>query len=265
MLQAPWPQKSNFIKSDKMLAQKFKRRYNFKIVKLAGMNTMSLTPSIYSMFGSSPITPLENHIDKVCACVKLLPGFFEAVRDEDWTIASELQAHISKLEHEADELKKDLRLNLPKGLFMPFSRSDVLNLLTEQDRLANIAEDIAGIIIGRHMHLPSALQEPYMIFLHQCIKACLQAQTAINELDELLETGFRGNEVNIVNNMVNKLNDIEHETDTMQVSIRATLFELESGLHPVDVMFLYKVIQWTGDLADRAQSVGSKLQILISR
>jgi len=29
-------------------------------------------------------------------------------------------------------------------------------------------------------------------------------------------------------------------------------------------MFLYQVIQWTGELADQAQRVGSQLQLLIA-
>lgn len=34
---------------------------------------------------------------------------------------------------------------------------------------------------------------------------------------------------------------------------------------PIDVMFLYRVIELIGDLADVAQRVGSRLQILLAR
>ena len=34
---------------------------------------------------------------------------------------------------------------------------------------------------------------------------------------------------------------------------------------PVDVMFLYKIIDRIGELADCAQKVGSRLQLLIAR
>ncbi|HBP75141.1 MAG TPA: phosphate transport regulator, partial [Alcanivorax sp.] len=36
-------------------------------------------------------------------------------------------------------------------------------------------------------------------------------------------------------------------------------------LPPVDVIFLYKIIEWIGDLADRAQKVGGRLQLLLAR
>ena len=40
---------------------------------------------------------------------------------------------------------------------------------------------------------------------------------------------------------------------------------LENELHPVNVMFLYKVIDSTGEIADRAQRVGSRLQLMLAR
>jgi uncharacterized protein Yka (UPF0111/DUF47 family) len=51
----------------------------------------------------------------------------------------------------------------------------------------------------------------------------------------------------------------------MQVAVRSKLFELEKDLPPVDVMFIYRVIEWIGDLADLAQRVGSRLEIMLAR
>ena len=84
-------------------------------------------------------------------------------------------------------------------------------------------------------------------------------------MDELLETGFRGNEVKIVEDMINRLDRVEHETDKMQIKIRYTLFKLENTLFAVDVMFLYQIIEWTGDLADDAHDVGGQLDLLLAR
>jgi hypothetical protein len=36
-------------------------------------------------------------------------------------------------------------------------------------------------------------------------------------------------------------------------------------LNPVDVMFLYHIIDWVGDLADLAERVGARLEILLAR
>jgi predicted phosphate transport protein (TIGR00153 family) len=74
------------------------------------------------IFGSSPVSPLQKHMSEVYDCSKELIPLFNAVINEDWEEVRRLQKNISDLEKQADVLKKELRLNLPKGLFMPVSR-----------------------------------------------------------------------------------------------------------------------------------------------
>ena len=221
--------------------------------------------SIFNMFGPSPIRPIEQHIRKAHQCAKQLYPFFEAVLKKDWKTANSIKEKIISLEKEADLIKRDLRLHLPTGLFLPVSRTDLLELLSAQDRIANKAEDIAGLITSRQMTIPEPLIPVFMPFLHRCLDASKQACKAINELDELLETGFRGSEVKIVEEMILKLDEIEHDSDEKLADIRHRIFELEKELSAIDIMFLYKLVQWIGELADNAQTVGGRLQILIAR
>lgn len=225
---------------------------------------MPTTPFL-NMFGRSPIKPLEEHMAKVHTCVRVLGSFFEAVFAENWSAVSKLQQEIVHLENEADNIKRELRLHLPNSLFTSVSRSDLLELLHVQDSLANKAKDIAGVILGRKMQFPEKIKQPFMEFLHRCMEASKQANVAIHELDELLETGFSGNEVKHVDHMITKLSRIEHETDELQIHLRQVMFGLEDQLSPVNIMFLYKIIEWTGELADDARAVGDYLQILVAR
>ena len=217
------------------------------------------------MFGPSPIKPIEQHIRKAYQCAKQLYPFFESVLKKDWKTAKKTKDKIISLEKEADLIKRDLRLHLPTGLFLPVSRTDLLELLSAQDRIANKAEDIAGLIMSRKMIIPDPLIPAFMPFLHRCLDASKQACKAINELDELLETGFRGSEVKIVEEMILTLDEIEHDCDEKLSDIRHRIFDLEKELSAIDIMFLYKLVQWIGELADHAQTVGGRLQILIAR
>ncbi|AOW52728.1 TPA: TIGR00153 family protein [Legionella pneumophila subsp. pneumophila] len=221
--------------------------------------------SIFNMFGPSPIKPIEQHVRKAHQCAKQLYPFFEAVLKNDWDTANKIKDKIISIEKEADLIKRDLRLHLPTGLFLPVARTDILELLSAQDRIANKAEDIAALIISRQMSIPKKLIPSFMPFLSRCLDASKQACTAINELDELLETGFRGSEVKIVEEMIVKLDEIEHDCDERLADIRHKIFELEKELPAIDVIFLYKLVQWIGELADHAQTVGGRLQILIAR
>lgn len=127
-----------------------------------------------------------------------LSAIFDATVTGNWDSAIELRRQISTTEREADSLKREIRLTLPGGLFMPVERTDLLELLTQQDKIANKAKDISGRIIGRKLLIPEAIQEPFKAYLQRCLDAVVQAKQAINELDDLLETGFRGREVDLV-------------------------------------------------------------------
>ena len=162
-------------------------------------------------------------------------------------------------------MKRDIRLQLPRGLFMPVERTDLLELVTQQDKIANKAKDIAGRVIGREMTIPSAMQADFLAYLTRCVDATKQASKAINELEELLETGFKGREVTLVEKMLVELDAIEQDTDEMQIKVRRQLRDVESELNPIDVMFLYKIIEWVGELADIAERVGSRLELMLAR
>ena len=225
---------------------------------------MPINPFV-SLFGRSPIGPMQQHIAKAHECAANLVPFFEAVMAEDWTKVEQVQQDMARLENEADKLKKSVRLHLPKNLFLPVPRSDLLELLSVQDKIANRAKDIAGLMLGRSMTIPASLQPEMLAFVRRCVEASAQALKAMKELDSLLEAGFGGREAMLVESMVMELEEIERATDVMQISIRRALFKLEKDLPAVDVMFLYKVIEWLGDVADRAERVGNRLEQLLAR
>ncbi|AEB56441.1 phosphate transport regulator [Ectopseudomonas mendocina] len=225
---------------------------------------MPINPFV-SLFGRSPIGPMQQHIAKAHECAANLVPFFEAVMAEDWAKVEQVQQEMSRLEHEADKLKKSVRLHLPKSLFLPVPRSDLLELLSVQDKVANRAKDIAGLMLGRQMAIPQALQPLVRTYVQRSVDASAQALKAMNELDELLETGFAGREAVLVENLIEELGSIENDTDRLQIEVRRNLFKLEKDLPPVDVMFLYQIIDWIGDVADRAQRVGNRLEQLLAR
>ncbi len=217
------------------------------------------------IFGHSPFTAMQEHMDIVTRCVHLLNPFFVAVLKQDHANAKDVYREIGKLENSADALKKKLRLQMPKGLFMPVERRDLLELLLVQDKAANQAKDIAGLTVGRKMIFPEKVAEMLPDYVARCVDACAQAETVIDELDELVETGFAGKEIKIVTSIIHELDRIEKDTDKMQIKIRAALMKIETDLPPVDVIFYYKIIEGIGEVADIAQRIGSRVELMLAK
>lgn len=217
-----------------------------------------------NIFGSSPVDPLEKHIEIAYNCAKQLRPFFDAVVDEDWDAAAKFREEIEKLEHEADDLKKKIRLQLPKSLFMPVPREDLLELLLVQDKVANRAKDVSGLVLGRRMQIPEQIADEFLDFVSRNIDAAKQARKSVRELDELFTAGFRGAEAALVEALIEELDRIETDTDNQQAELRGSLYAIEKTLDPVDAVFMYKVIELTGEIADMAERVGRRLELLLS-
>ncbi|CAC9472110.1 Phosphate transport regulator (distant homolog of PhoU) [uncultured Gammaproteobacteria bacterium] len=220
---------------------------------------------IDGLFGKSPISPLQQHMTSVHSCISELKGFMVAIHEKNWTAAEKIKRTIGHKEGEADILKKKLRLSLPSTFMMPFSRRDLLDLLLIQDSIANITKDVSGLMINRKMTLPNEIFDDVIELTDVCIKTSAAALKAVNELDELLETAFGNRERKVVSSIIEDVNELESESDKIQHIIRAKLFPLEQDLPPVDVMFYYRAVEWLGELADAAQKVGSRLEVLLAK
>ena len=226
---------------------------------------MSSTNPFKSLLGKSPFTALQGHMRVVLECVHEVPPLFDALAKGDREGVKSAKDRIFEREAEADRIKNELRNHLPKSLFMPVDRRDLLEVLQMQDSIADTAQDIAGLLVERPMDLPEFMQEPMLALTHRCVDVCEMSAKIIEELDELLAMGFRGREANRVEEMVGALNKIEDETDELGLELARRLFQHEDEIKPVSVIMWYQLIQWVGDLADYAEKVGDRLRLLIAR
>ena len=198
-------------------------------------------------------------------CVSQVPKLFEAVCDGDHEKVAEIKERIFDLEHQADVIKNELRAHLPKSLFMPVDRRDLLEVLDLQDSIADTAQDIAGLLVERKMEVAEGMAQPLLNLVRRCVDACNQAAMIIERLDELVETGFRGPQSEAVIEMVEQLNKIEDDTDQMGLELARSLFAREDDMKPVSVVFWYDLIHLIGDLADDAEKIGNRLRLLLAR
>ena len=113
--------------------------------------------NISSMFARSPFKPLRDHMDKVAESVVPLKEFFEALHQEDYAKVKEIQQQVSLAEKEADIIKNEVRDHLPRSVFMPINRRDLLEMLDMQDTIADVAQDIVNLLTLRKMSLPKEL------------------------------------------------------------------------------------------------------------
>jgi hypothetical protein len=218
---------------------------------------------IANLFGRSPIRPMQAHMQSASECARAILPVLDAMASGDMDALDRERKVVDKLEHHADELKHEIRRHLPKRLFMAVERRDMLEILDCQDSIADVAQDIAELAALRQMKTPEVLKAPLLTLAEAACATCAQSEAVINELDELVETGFGRNEVARVEVMIEKLNGLESLADEHGEEALRTLFSIEDEIG-VGAYYWYEIIQWIGDIADYAERVGNRIRLLIA-
>jgi uncharacterized protein len=221
--------------------------------------------SIFDLFAKSPFGPTQAHLKKAVECAQQLRPLFEAVFAEDQYEIQQVVDRIDQLEHEADQMKNEIRNHLPKSLFLPVDRRDLLELIHMQDSIADSTQETAGILTLKKLQLPDVLKPDVLNLINEILVTCDMAMAIGSELDELTESSFGGPEAEKVLEMINQLDDAETKSDVIGVRLARQLFTLEDQMSPVDIMLWYQIFYTAGQVANYAERMGNRLRLLIAR
>ena len=134
---------------------------------------MAVKPAISEVISNSPLALLERHVGVCVDCVERLPQYFAEAQANRWGRASDVREEICRFEGLADELKQDVRGNLPRGLWMSVSRADLLELVRVQDKMANGVKEVSGISLGRQLAFPAAMTSEVADFIDVVVQVSL--------------------------------------------------------------------------------------------
>ncbi len=226
---------------------------------------MSAIRALAELFGRSPFKPLVQHTLKVHETVQQVRPLVAAFLAGDDDEVHEIYERISKLEHEADLIKTEIRGHLPRSLFLPVDRGDMLMYLKEQDAIADTAEDIAVLLTIRHTPIPTDLHDGILAFTDKVIDVSERLVRAASELEELQEASFVGEGAEKVLATVEEVSQGEYEADCMQTDLSREMYDREKEVDPVSIYFIMKFFRLLGELANHAENTGDHLRMMLSR
>ena len=216
------------------------------------------------MFAKSPFKPLRDHMDKVVESVAALKEFFDALHQGNYSKVKEIQQQISLAEEEADRIKNEVRNHLPRNIFMPINRRDLLEMLDMQDTIADVTQDIVNLLNLRRMCLPTDLRQELIQFVEKSQQVCYMAQGLSQEFGDVLESGFGRHEIDKLLKMIDEVSNAETEADDLEDALVRRMFNIEDSMKAVDVVFWYKIFELIGDIADYSKKTGNRLRLMIA-
>lgn len=219
--------------------------------------------TILSLFGRSPFAPLQSHMESVGRCVHCLPALFEALEQKNTPQLELIAEEISRLEHDADRIKNDIRNHLPKGLFLPIDRGNLLEILTIQDRISDRVEDIAVLVNLKPLELLPAFKQEFKLFLDKNIETFDEAHLIIKELHDLVESSFGGIEAERVRAMVDEVAYREHEADLIQRLLLKSLFKAEDQLTYVTFHQWQRLFEHTAAISNLSENLAYRIRMTL--
>jgi len=217
-----------------------------------------------NIFGRSPFEPLVEHARKVHECVSMIQPVADAILAGDTERLAELQHDMSRTEFEADQLKDQVRQNLPKRYFLPVRREDVTKFLSQMDKIADAAEDFAVTATLRELKLPEPLHPDFLALVGKVVQVSESLLGVAEHLAELQKGAFVGPEANDVLAKIQQVCHMEWESDKLGRKLARHAYGM-LDLDPVTLMLLERLSRALGKLADHAENVGKNLRLMIAR
>jgi len=216
-------------------------------------------------FGSSPFKFVAEHTKKVHDCVKLLQPLTEALLAEDYEKIAEIHDRMSRTEHEADQIKNQLRDDISRVYLLSVEKSELKRFVQMQDAVADSAEDYCVVLLLRKTRIPDAVREEFSAFVAQVIHVSELLLSVAEELSLLAEAAFTGREAERVLEAIDKISYEEWQADRIQRSLARHVYDLEAELDPVTLIFLDKYCQTLGEVANDAERAAKYLHTMIAR
>jgi predicted phosphate transport protein (TIGR00153 family) len=213
----------------------------------------------------SPFSQLLDHMGKVRLCIDILGEGLIKYYKGDYKEISELSKKVSKLEHEADLIKSNLRNHLPSSLLMPVDKGRFLWTLREQDKILDHAENLVEMLDIRHTKIPKELQPVFIEHVNLVIETVKAMEEAVCNIKDLVETGFVKREREQTKQFIHKVHDFEYKADQKKYEMNKIIYKLEKKLKPMDVYHLLKIADWVDDIADHAENVADWLRSMIAK
>ena len=161
--------------------------------------------------------------------------------------------------------KNGIRDNLPPSLFMPVDRRDLLDVLHTQDSVADDCEDLGILLTMREMTVPESLRDPLTQLVKGAVGVAEEAAVMMDRLDELVEAAFSGPESENVHKIIDRIEDMEHDCDIVQANFGRAVFAAESEMTAGELWLWLRIGQKVGSLANSAEKVGKRLQLLLHK
>lgn len=192
---------------------------------------------------------LNAYLNQVMQSLGRLEETFPTCLDGTYAKQGDLANPVHEFESAADDMRREIQIELYAGKLLPQSRADLLALIEAIDSIPNTAENIVDFFSIQRLVVDDTLHEGVRQLLAKGLESC----TAMSETVQLLF-----NDLDLIRESAARVDRLESECDALERRLIRRIFdrdlELARKLHLRDFVFAL------GTLADQAENVTDRVQ-----
>ena len=216
-----------------------------------------------SLFVTSPFEGLQEHAEKVKECAWAFQQAIECHVSDRCRQFEELRQEVSKLESQADNIKRRIRGHLPIGTRMPVSKFQLFRYLREQDQVLDAVKDALNWISYRNEPgIPPELEKHIFLLVDAVIQPLEELSRMVAGAKLYFETYSEKQRV-AVKKIISQVRTQEHGADQAEAEIKRKIFNMD--IDPVTVFHMVRLAETIGSIADHAENAGDMMRAMLAR
>ncbi len=219
--------------------------------------------SLRSLFVSSPFEGLQEHAEKVRECGWVFQQAVECYASDKCEEFEALRQEVTKLENEADAIKRRIRGHIPKGTRMPVSKFELFLYIREQDKVLDSVQDALDWLSYRtRPTIQEDFKKDLFLLVDSVIEPIEDLSRMISEAKKYFDS-YSEKQRKIVKDIIRNLRIREHEADQMEDVLKTKLFSIEKD--PIIILHMVRLSEIIGSIADHAENAGDMMRAMIAR
>jgi hypothetical protein len=219
--------------------------------------------SLRSIFVTSPFEGLQEHAEKVRECGWAFQQAVECYASDKCEEFDALRLEVSKLESEADAIKRRIRGHIPKGTRMPIGKFELFSYIREQDKVLDSVQDALDWLSYRgRPSIPEEIQKDLFLLVDSVIEPMEDLSRMVSEAKKYFDS-YSEKQRRIVKDIIHNLRKREHEADQMEDELKIKLFTIEKD--PIAIFHMVRLSEIIGSIADHAENAGDMMRAMIAR
>ena len=172
-------------------------------------------------------------------------------------------SEVSKLENQADNIKRRIRGHLPIGTLMPVSKFQLFRYLREQDQVLDSVKDALNWISYRsEPGIPPELEKYVFLLVDAVIDPLEELSRMVAGAKLYFETYSEKQRV-AVKEIIRRVRAQEHAADKAEAEIKRRVFNMD--IDPVTVFHMVRLAETIGSIADHAENAGDMMRAMLAR